>query len=63
MLQLQRDRELRDTLQWARSRHTAESRAARQEIMERLFLVLSPSETLHLCTAMLERIENKTKWK
>lgn len=59
MLRLQRDKELRDTQNWARSRHTAESRAARQEIMERLFLSLSPLETLQLREAMLGKIEGE----
>lgn len=57
MLRLQRDKELRDTKQWAQSRHTTESRAARQEIMEQLFLTLSPLETLSLRDSMLARLE------
>lgn len=57
MLRQIMDKELRETRQWASSRHTAESRAARQQIMERLFLTLSPLETLHLRDSMLARLE------
>lgn len=51
-----KDQELHDAKQWSQSR-TAESRAARQEIMERLFLSLSPLETLQLRDSMLARLE------
>lgn len=51
------EKELRETRQWSQSRHTAESRAARQEIMEQLFLTLSPLETLQLRDSMLARLE------
>ena len=57
MLRQIMDKELRDTKQWSQSRHTAESRAARQEIMEQLFLTLSPLETLQLRDSMLARLE------
>lgn len=59
MLRQIMEKELRETRQWASSRHTAESRAARQEIMERLFLSLSPPETLQLREAMLRKIEGE----
>lgn len=53
-----KDQELHDAKQWSQSR-TAESRAARKEIMERLLLSLSPCEILHLRESMLRKIEEK----
>ena len=61
MTQLLREKELRDTQQWARSRGSADSRAARQKIMERLFLTLSPLETLQLRDSMLSKLEKGGK--
>lgn len=61
MLRQIMDKELRETRQWAQSRHTAESRAARQQIMERLFLTLNPLETLQLRDSMLSKIEKGEK--
>ena len=57
MLRQIMEKELHDTKQWASSRHTAESRAARQQIMERLFLTLSPLGTLSLRESMLAGLE------
>ena len=59
MLRQIMDKELRDTKQWSQYRHTAESRAARQQIMERLFLTLNPLETLQLRDSMLRKIEGE----